>query len=79
MSRHQLTAAKDAAKDRQAHFGDNGGNARREGCPPPPADMLRIHVIDLGGQRHNHQAGQAFLVTHRKLIPGPGRPAFIGR
>jgi hypothetical protein len=62
MSRHQLTAARGAAKDRQAHLGDNGGNAGREGCA-----------------RHNHNTGQAFLVTHRKLILESGRLALAGR
>jgi hypothetical protein len=74
MRRHKLTTAKGAAKGRRAHFGDSDGNAGREGCAQLPADKFRIRVIDLGGQRHNHRAGQAFLVTHRKLIP-PGRPA----
>jgi hypothetical protein len=75
MSRQQLTAVRGAAEDRQAHFGENGGNAGREGCAQLLADMLRIRDIDLGGQRHNHRAGQAFRVTHRKLILGPGRLA----
>jgi hypothetical protein len=43
------------------------------------SDMLRIRGIDPGGQRHNHRASQAFLVTHRKLILGSGRLAFAGR
>jgi hypothetical protein len=79
MSRHQLMAARGAAKYRQAHFGDNGGNAGREGCAQMLTDMLRIRDIDLGWQRHDHRAGQAFLVTHRRLILGPGRLAFAGR
>jgi hypothetical protein len=74
MRRHQLTTVKRAAKDRRAHFGGNDGNAGRQGCAQLTADKFRIRVIDLGGQRHNHRAGQAFLVTHRKLIPS-GRPA----
>jgi hypothetical protein len=79
MKRHRLTAAEGAAKDRQAHFGANGGNAGREDCAQLLADTLRIRDIDLGRLRHNHRTGQAYLVTHRKLILGSGRLAFARR
>jgi hypothetical protein len=51
MSCRQLTAARGAAKDRQAYFGDNAGSAGREGCAQLLADMLRIRDIDLGVRR----------------------------
>jgi hypothetical protein len=37
---------------------------------------IRTCYIDLGGQRHDHRAVQAFVVAHRKLITGPRRLGF---
>ena len=73
-----MTGAGGAAEDRRTQVGNNDGNSGGEGCAQPLTDILLICHIDLGGQRHDHRAVQAFVVTHHKLIPGHGGLA-LGR
>jgi hypothetical protein len=76
MRRHQLTAAKGAAKTVKPISAVTPGAKAARSCSPACSTFASSISA---GQRHNHQAGQAFLVTHRKLILGSGTLAIAAR